>query len=306
MRITFIYELIDPITFETRYIGKANNPKFRFISHLIPSALKKNTYKNNWIKFLKKQNLKPILNIIDEVLFEEWEFWERFYIELYKGWNCRLTNGDNGGWGPGKFSEETKLKMSLAKKGKPSLRKGTTCSQETCLQMSSSRKGKTYEEIYGEDANMMKEKRSLIRKDKSYEEIYGEDRAKDIRNKQSLAIHPGHVSWNKGLTYSQESKDKMSLAAQLRMTEDNKEQIRKTVAATCKKKKEEGYRKKNEKRVKQIDIVTGEILKVWYNCPDAEEIFGNRLKGNIRKCAHINKNNGNKSVYGFKWEFEEN
>jgi len=115
MKTTFIYELIDPITDETRYIGKANNPKGRFAGHLND---KSKAYKNNWIKSLKNKGLKPILNIIDEVNNEEAGYWEIFYISLYRSWNCRLTNLDKGGLGGSRMSVETKKKMSLVHKGK--------------------------------------------------------------------------------------------------------------------------------------------------------------------------------------------
>ena len=84
-KTTFIYELIDPRTNEPRYIGKTNNPNYRLKNgHLNNSELKNKTYKCNWIKSLLKQNLKPTLNIIDEVNENEWQYWEKFYIGLYK------------------------------------------------------------------------------------------------------------------------------------------------------------------------------------------------------------------------------
>jgi len=72
MKTTYIYELIDPKSNKPRYIGKSNNPQKRLESHL---KEKKNTYKNNWIKKLKKENLIPVLNIIDEVSIDTWVFW---------------------------------------------------------------------------------------------------------------------------------------------------------------------------------------------------------------------------------------
>ena len=66
--------------------------------------------------------------------------WERDMIALYdcispKGYN--LTEGGGGC----KCSEETRLKMSEAKKGKPSWNKGIPCSEETRLKMSEAKKG---------------------------------------------------------------------------------------------------------------------------------------------------------------------
>lgn len=88
---TFIYALIDPRNQQIKYIGKANNPKLRFNGHL-RECLKTETLKNNWIKSLLNKGLKPIVEIIDEVLESEWQFWERHYISLYKSWGFKLKN----------------------------------------------------------------------------------------------------------------------------------------------------------------------------------------------------------------------
>lgn len=93
---TYIYSLNCPITEEVRYIGKSNNPTKRLNSH---TSDKSKNYKASWIKSLKEQNLKPVLEIIDEVSNLEWEFWEQHYISLYKSWNFKLTNLTNGGDG---------------------------------------------------------------------------------------------------------------------------------------------------------------------------------------------------------------
>lgn len=96
MKTTFIYVLIDPLTNLIRYVGKSNNPKKRLEGHLIDKA---KTYKVKWIKSLQKKESKPILEVIDEVSLDQWEFWEQHYISLYKSWGFKLTNGTLGGGG---------------------------------------------------------------------------------------------------------------------------------------------------------------------------------------------------------------
>ncbi len=92
-KLTFIYILWDPRNNNKCYIGKANNPITRLeYGHLSNSSLKTSTIKNNWIKSLQKKNLKPILEIIDEIAENEWRFWEPHYISLYKSWGFSLTN----------------------------------------------------------------------------------------------------------------------------------------------------------------------------------------------------------------------
>lgn len=97
MKETFIYALSCPLTSNVRYIGKTNNLNKRLSSHLCKSNLKKTTHKNNWINSLLNKNMKPIISILDIVPIDEWEFWEKFWIELFKTWGIKLTNSTNGG-----------------------------------------------------------------------------------------------------------------------------------------------------------------------------------------------------------------
>lgn len=98
MKFVYIYTLEDPISRETRYVGKTNNIKQRFKAHN-NSARYKDTHKFNWIKKLKDSDLKPILKIIDEVPENEWKYWEKFWIEQFKQWGFNLVNSTSGGDG---------------------------------------------------------------------------------------------------------------------------------------------------------------------------------------------------------------
>lgn len=90
----FIYALKDPDTGEIRYVGKTNNPKKRMSSHLNPE--KNRTLPSiRWILKLKKENKKPIMEIIEET--EDWENSEIKWISHYKSSGCNLLNIDNGG-----------------------------------------------------------------------------------------------------------------------------------------------------------------------------------------------------------------
>ena len=96
-----IYTLEDPITKEVRYIGKTKKELVeRMYSHISNYRLKKEkSHKNSWIKSLKQKNLKPIIKELDLVKEEDWEFWEQFYINLFKSWGFNLTNMTKGGEG---------------------------------------------------------------------------------------------------------------------------------------------------------------------------------------------------------------
>lgn len=98
LKLTYIYALIDPRDDQVRYIGKANNPKSRYINHF-NSSRDKNTHKRNWINNIRKDGYRPELLILDEVLISEWKFWECYYISLFKTFGFKLTNSTDGGDG---------------------------------------------------------------------------------------------------------------------------------------------------------------------------------------------------------------
>lgn len=69
---TFIYVLIDPRTNEIRYVGKTVNPKNRFKAHKCLKAAK-GGHLSSWISHLRKLNLCPEMQIIEEVNAENWK-----------------------------------------------------------------------------------------------------------------------------------------------------------------------------------------------------------------------------------------
>ena len=108
MKTTNIYILICPITNKVRYVGKANNISQRYKAHL-NRARKHQVHKKNWILSLKKQGLKPIIEVIDVVPVEEWIFWETYWISQFKTWGFILLNYTNGGDGC-TFANQTSFK----------------------------------------------------------------------------------------------------------------------------------------------------------------------------------------------------
>ncbi len=124
MENVFIYVLSDPRNDQVRYVGKANNPKDRYINHF-NSTRDKNTHKRNWINSVRKDGLRPELIIIDEVPKSEWVYWEKFYISLFKTWGFSLVNYTEGGDG------STFGNSGSFKKGNIPHNKGVACSEET-------------------------------------------------------------------------------------------------------------------------------------------------------------------------------
>lgn len=78
------------------YIGKTKNLRSRRGRH-------RSTYGKN-----------INLNELDQVPINEWVFWERHYISLFKSWGFNLINQNEGGGGPTKYTEESKNKMKLS------------------------------------------------------------------------------------------------------------------------------------------------------------------------------------------------
>jgi len=104
---TYIYILQDPLTEEVRYVGKSNNPKRRYQSHLWDKP-KVKYYSYYWIQSLLKKGLKPILTIIDETE-NNWQELEQYWIEQFICWGFRLTNitkGGEGSYGAGKWNNK--------------------------------------------------------------------------------------------------------------------------------------------------------------------------------------------------------
>lgn len=119
-----IYTLSDPTTKEVRYIGKTKKSLVeRMYAHTSNYKLKtERSYKNSWIQSLKQKGLKPIIEEVDIVEEDSWEFWESYWISQFKSWGFNLTNmtlggeGSNGGKGclGYRHTEEAKKRISIA------------------------------------------------------------------------------------------------------------------------------------------------------------------------------------------------
>lgn len=88
-------------------MGKADDLKSRLRGHLhckYPGA------KKDWIDSLVAMGLKPIISEIDVLEDGKWEFWEAYYISLFKSWGFNLLNASM------KKSKETRDKISRSNK----------------------------------------------------------------------------------------------------------------------------------------------------------------------------------------------
>jgi len=81
------------------YIGKTNEPNRRLREHRM--------------NFSKDVSLE----IIDEVEETEWEFWEKWWIEIFNTWGIILLNRNKGGGGPEYQTESAKKLIGDKQRG---------------------------------------------------------------------------------------------------------------------------------------------------------------------------------------------
>lgn len=92
-----IYKLIDPRTNEIRYIGKTISLLQRRLRCHIHTAKNGNNHKDNWIKNILNDNLRPIIELVEMVPEKDWEEREKYWIAYYNSIGVNLTNATDGG-----------------------------------------------------------------------------------------------------------------------------------------------------------------------------------------------------------------
>jgi group I intron endonuclease len=142
----FLYELRDPNTSETRYIGITNNCRKRLNFHVWEaSSHYSDTYKSRWIRKLLDAGQKPEMVVIAETMHPKMcKKLEVSTIRFYKEKGVRLTNGTIGGDGANGYvhTDEIKKKLSEIRSGEKHPLYGKEVSQEVCKKISESNLGK--------------------------------------------------------------------------------------------------------------------------------------------------------------------
>jgi len=109
-----IYALTDPRTSEIRYVGVTTmTVRMRLTRHLGEAKRGNPGYKNNWVRQLQGEGLRPQTSILEEGDGEGWAAAEQHWIAHFRHAGVRLTNIADGGEAPFgcKRSEATKAKM---------------------------------------------------------------------------------------------------------------------------------------------------------------------------------------------------
>jgi hypothetical protein len=229
------------------YIGKTSSSKSRFNSH--------------------KRDYDCEIFIIDEV--DDWKFWEKHYISLFKSWGFKLENKNNGGGGPTtiKFNEQRNQKLSKSNTGK-------THSEETKLKMS----------LYhiGHKRNLGK-KHSLETKQKISRNSKGKSISNETKLKTSISM--------KGKKWTEEHKQKISKA----LLGKPKSEQHKLNMMKNRKNVIDGVKLSNSKIVIQFDL-EGNFINQWASASEAKEIY----KGDIHACCSGRQ----KTAGGFIWKYK--
>lgn len=135
-RIWQIYTLSHPITQEIRYVGVTfKTLQQRLSLHLCNK--KGFSHRVKWINSLVKRDLKPVITCIQKGIGVGWQKAEIEQIAYHRSF-CDLVNATDGGEGCVNLSQEVRLRLSEANKGKKRI-----LSQEARLKLSEAHKGKT-------------------------------------------------------------------------------------------------------------------------------------------------------------------
>lgn len=94
--MTNIYVILNPITGEPVYIGQTVKTLGARLSNHITASIKNSSFIQKWIYSIISNGGRPGIFLLDQVTNEP-DFWEDFYIQLFKGWGFNLLNSVSGG-----------------------------------------------------------------------------------------------------------------------------------------------------------------------------------------------------------------
>src|SRR5205085_6462465 len=108
-----------------RDVGKTNNLRRRIWNHTVPSKLKGSCHRQNWLRQLRIEKLKPVVQILETVPEnKDWIEVERKWIRELRAKGYELVNTTEGGEGGATMtgrkrlvSAETRAKISANRRG---------------------------------------------------------------------------------------------------------------------------------------------------------------------------------------------
>lgn len=275
----YIYALIDPKTEAVKYVGQTDNIKRRFNDHISSSLNPKSdsyeTYKARWIRKLSSENLKPIIEILEECDdYNQSNQREKYYVNKFTVEGYNLTNSYVSD--VTEFSEVTKEKMSKAKKGKK------------------------LEEIVGAEKA---EELRLYYAERARKDNFNKSFDPEVREKISntLKIHFTNKEnhWAYGLKMDEQHREKLrksklnnpkNVGNRKPRTEEQKQKVRNSVMGMkIKRCKIEQY---------EMNMV---LVKIWDSMREIERYDDSLRRNQISKCCKGIR----ESYAGFIWRYKE-
>lgn len=120
-----LYGLYDPKEPERcRYVGQTKRPRARYNRHILCAVRGEQTHKANWIRLVLREGRNIEQRALAIVYSEnDANAAERWFVKSMRDAGHDLTNVTDGGYGGGvrgvKRSDEFRLRISEARKGKP-------------------------------------------------------------------------------------------------------------------------------------------------------------------------------------------
>ncbi len=247
MKKVKVYCLRCPKTNAPKYVGRTGDIMQRKKAHN-NKARDINTKKRNWIHELRKEGLKPILEVLIEVNNELGHYWELYYLKLFISQGYKLVNNniDNLGNQTSFVKGHNAIPVVAIDKNYQYIAEFDSCEEGSIFINSTSN-------VHSAISGRLKTAGGYVwLKKLDYDKLTLAsiklivDRAFDTSNRgnKGTQFKDGHVAWNKG------KKGKL----------------------------------KPDKNVHQYSAITGEFIKTW----NTARIAANELKCNeegIGQCA---------------------
>jgi group I intron endonuclease len=188
-----IYSIISPSN--KFYIGQSIKIEVRWLHYLSLDCIEQPKLYNSLLKYgVDNHKFLIIEECSSEMLNNRERYWQEYYNVVESGLNCKYVSTLERS---GSLSEETKIKISIANKGKIGKRKNYKHSDETKKKISIANKGKSATGFIGKHSDETKIKMSKSKKGKSLSEEH--------KLKLSIAAK-GKPSKLKGRIFSEEEK----------------------------------------------------------------------------------------------------
>lgn len=274
----YIYVLKDPSTLEIKYVGQTNNINRRYNAHIRKSLSESDgeyeTYKSRWIRKIINQGNKPLIEVIDECYtYYESNMKENYWIKHFFENGSSLTNS---------YSTDV-----------------TSHSEDTRKKMSSAKKGKKLEEIVGEEKalimkKVLSEKLKLKNINKVDDPLVREKISESL--KEYFSNPKNH--WSYGKKMSDEHNEKLRIAKlnnpknvgnKKPKTDEQKQKIRNSVLG----------RKVQRFKILQYDMEMN-FIQEWDSIRDIHRYDPTLNRASISNCCKEKRN----SYAGYIWKYK--